>query len=434
MKHWLLPLLCFLLPATVAVAQTSRKAPPPPDVFLRHALDPQTAAALSSLVVRFNDAEAKRRQRGGRIVLEDAQGLADKSRLPHMAFFNQDDMPLLFDAQPRFRPLHQVMAAARQPFNPRTFHPQASDPVEDSAGRIQALPLGLSLPVLFYNQAAFAQAGIDPQAPPKTWWQLQETAGALRDAGFGCPLTSARFTWVHVENVAAQQGEPHALRRGKTQQLALNNLVNVKHLALLTTWHRSLYFAYSGPGREGEARFASGECAMLTGESAFFKQLRHAQPDFPLGVAPLPHYDDVHGARPLHALPDGAALWVLAGGNPAQQALVARFITFLMRAENQREWVRTTGFLPMTPAAAQALGEAGAAPSLLALAQARLPMTARHTGRTKPAATRTRVRHIMAEEIELVWAGVKPPKLALDTAVQRTASVLAPPPPGRPGR
>jgi len=433
MKRLMLTVLLCACPGFAALGQSQRKAPPPPpppqEVVLRHALSGPSLAALSELVVRFNDQEAQRRGGSGRVTLEDALGLADKSRLPHMAFFDPSDVLTLFDTKPRFRPMHQVMAAGKQRFDPRAFYPQMSDAVEDIAGRMQALPLGLSLPVLFYNQAAFVRAGLDPHAPPKTWWELQEVAGALRDAGFGCPLTSSRFAWVHLENVAAQHGEPHAVKNGKVNRLALNNLVNVKHIALLTSWHKSHYFVYSGPGREGDGRFASGECAMLTGESALFAQLRREAPDFPLGVAVLPHYDDVYGVRPAHVLPDGASLWVLAADRPAELAVVARFIAFLLQPEQQREWVRATGFLPMTPAAVQALREAGADPSLLARAAARLSMPARHAGRTKAGFDRSRIRNILAEEIEFVWGGTKPPKLALDTAVARSAAVLAPPPP-----
>lgn len=423
--------------AKPAAAKAQRPLPPPPpprEIVLRHALAGAPLDALATLVLGFNDAEAKRRQGAGRIVLEDVHGLADKARLPHVALFDQDDMATLFDTRPRFLPLHRVMATGGQRFDARSFYPQVSDAVEDVAGRMQALPLGLSLPVLFYNKAAFARAGLDPEHPPKTWWELQEAAGALREAGFKCPLTSSRFAWVHVENVAAQHDEPHAVKNGKVDQLALNNLVNVKHLALLTSWHKSHYFVWSGPGREGDGRFASGECAMLTGESALFAQLRRAQPDFPLGVAVLPHYDDVYGVRPVQVLPDGAALWVLAADKPPELAIVARFIAFLLQAENQREWVRTTGFLPMTPTAVQALREGGADPSLLARAEARLSMPVRQAGRTKTGFDRSRIRHILSEEIEFVWGGAKPPKLALDTAVQRSAPVLAPPPPPPPRR
>ncbi|MEW6513143.1 MAG: extracellular solute-binding protein [Pseudomonadota bacterium] len=435
MKQTLMKLaMCTLLavPTVMFAApkgKTAASAPAPAapqEVVLRHALAGLPLDTLSTLVIRFNDEEARRKSGSGRIRLEDLQGVADKSHLPHLALFDQDDAMEMFDSRPRFRPLHQVMATGKQAFDLKHFYPQMFDTVDDIAGKMQALPLALSLPVLFYNKAAFAKAGLDPEVPPQTWWEVQDYAGKLRDSGSKCPLTSSRFAWVHVENVAAQHAEPLVVKQGKQDQLALNNLVNVKHMALLTSWQKSFYFIYSGPGREGDDRFANGECAMLTGESALYARLAKQKPNFPFGVAVLPHYDDVYGARPTHVLPDGAALWVLAADKKPEQEVIARFITFLMRPDVQRDWVRATGFLPMSPAAVQALRDSGGNPKLLAQAEARLSMPKRDAARTKNGYGRSRIRNILNEEIEFVWGNQKPPKAALDAAVARAAPILVP--------
>lgn len=417
-----------LLSAALAAPKPAKVSPPPPptEVVLRHALAGRALDTLATLVLRFNDSEAKLKRGGGRIRLEDAQGLTDKSRLPHLAIFDEDEAQAVFDTRPRFLPLSRVMAAAGRPFDDKAFYPQMIDAVDDLAGKMQALPLAMSLPVLFYNKDAFAKAKLDVDNPPRTWWELQEAAGALRDAGFTCPLTSSRFAWVHVENVAAQHGEPLVTKSGKLNRLALNNMVNVKHLALLTSWHKSFYFIYSGPGREGDDRFVSGECAMLTGESALYSRIVREKPDFPLGITLLPHYDDVYGVKPTHVLPDGAALWVLAADKKPERQVIARFIAFLLQPEVQREWVRATGFLPMTPAAMQALREAGVDSRVLALAEQRLSNPQRDAARTKSGFGKSRIRNILNEEVEFVWGNQKPPKEALDQVVARAAPVLAP--------
>ncbi len=415
----------------VQAAPKAAKAPPPPpepqEIVLRHGLSGAPLDMLATLVLRFNDAEAKPKAGNGRIQLEDVQGVADKGRLPQLALFDQEDALAMFGTRPRFRPLHQVMAAGKQNFDAKHFYPQMIDAVDDLAGRMQALPLAMSLPALFYNKTAFAKAGLDPAVLPKTWWELQEVAGKLRDAGFACPLTSSRFAWVHLENVAAQHNEPLVVKNGKQEQLALNNLVNVKHMALLTSWQKSLYFIYSGPGIEGDERFAKGECAMLTGESALYARLVRHKPDFQFGVAVLPYYDDVYGVTPSRVLPDGMALWVLAVDKKPEQLVIARFIAFLMKPDVQREWVRATGFLPMSSAAVQALREAGGNPALLAQAEARLSMPKRDAQRTKYGFGRSRIRNILNEEVEFVWGNQKPPKAALDTAVSRAAPILSNP-------
>jgi len=428
-----LGLLCatgaLAAPKTTRPAKQPPAPPTPQELVLRHTLSGDALGALATLVVRFNDNEAKGKKDIGRILLEDSQSVMDKARLPHLAIFDQDDAVAVFDGRPRFLPLNKVMETSGQRFDTKQFYPQMSDAVNDLAGKMQALPLGMSLPVLFYSKEVFSKAKLDPNNPPQTWWQLQEVAGVLRDAGWKCPLTSSRFSWVHLENVASQHGEPMVVKNGKQDQLALNNMVNVKHMSLLTSWYKSNYFIYSGPGREGDEKFANGECAMLTGESALYARLKKTMPNPDVGITLLPHYDDVYGARPTHVLPDGLALWVLAADNKPERQVIGRFINFLLQPDVQREWVRTTGYLPMTPVAVQVLRETGGNPVLLDQTEKRLSMTTREAARTRnEGGGRSRIRAILDEEVAFVWGNLKPPKEALDTAVMRAGAVLAPVP------
>jgi sn-glycerol 3-phosphate transport system substrate-binding protein len=386
-------------------------------VTLRHALDGRALDSLATLVVRFNDEQKGK----AKVVLQDRGGVDDPRKLPQMALLEADDSQSFFASQPRFRPLAQVMAEAGEKLDAGRFFPQIADAVDDAAGRLQALPLGLSLPVLFYSKEAFVKAGLDPERPPKTWWEVQKAAGALFDAGYRCPLTSSRFNWIHLENVSSQHGEPILLRSGGRAQL--NSMVHVKHIALLSSWNKSSYFQYFGPGNEADARFASGECAMLTGESTLYAELARAG-HFAFGVADLPYYDDVYGATPYNVLPDGAALWVLASHGKADYRVVARFASFLLRPENQRDWVRATGYLPMTPAAIEALKSAGVAPAILDAAQRRLSAPRLAAARPPSGPWRDRLHEILDEEIVFVWKNTKPAKEALDTAMLRANADL----------
>ncbi|MDP2795431.1 MAG: extracellular solute-binding protein [Sulfurisoma sp.] len=392
------------------------------EITLRHDLAGQPLDALATLVVRFNGEQKGK----ARIVLQDLkglQGLADRQQPPHLALLDPDDNQQFFGTSPRFLPLHQIMAASKLKLEAKAFFPQMAAAVDDLTGRIQALPLAHALPVLFYNRDAFIRAGLDPDNPPKTWWEVQTAAGKLFDAGFKCPLTSSRFAWVHLDNMSSQHGEPVLAKDGKTDRVALNTLVHVKHIALLASWQKSFYFHYFGPGREGDAKFMSGECSMLTGESPLYRELQKST-GFRFGVVELPHYDDVRGARPADVLPDGAALWALPGKHKGEYAVVARFVEFMMKPENQREWVQATGFLPMTPAAVDALKAAGAPPALLDRAVKRLTVTPSVNERTKHGAGRSRIRGILNEEIEFVWGNQKPAMEALDTAMARVNGVV----------
>jgi sn-glycerol 3-phosphate transport system substrate-binding protein len=402
---------CLVLAWSLADAQ---------ELVLRHSMQGKALDALSTLVLRFNDEQNGK----GRIRLEDLAGVSDKQRLPHLALLDPDDRQQFFDTLPRFKPLYEVMKEGGAKFDPSPFFPQMVDAVDDLTGRMQSLPVALAIPVLFYNKDAFRKAGLDPNLPPKTWWEVQKTAGALFDAGFKCPLTTSRFAWVHVENVSSQHGEPMLSKVGNNERVMLNQLVNVKHIALLASWQKSRYFHYFGPGREGDRKFLSGECVMLTGESSLYAELSSRLP-FAVGVAGMPYYDDVRGARPTEVLPDGASLWFLPGKKKDEYTLAARFVSFLLRPEMQREWVQATGFLPMTRVSAEALRTAGTSPAVLDLVEKRLSMPKQSLARTKTGFGRNRAREILGEEIEFVWKNTKPAKEALDTATTRANAATA---------
>jgi sn-glycerol 3-phosphate transport system substrate-binding protein len=389
------------------------QAAPAQEVVLRHALGGAGLDVLSTLVLRFNDEQKGK----AKVVLQDLSGVADRQHLPHMALLDEADARQFFDTRPRFRPLADVMKEAGQNVASAMFLPQIADAVDDLRGRPQALPLGMMLPVLFYRKDAFTKAGLDPETPPKTWWELQQAAGKLHDAGFACPLTVSRFAWVHLENLSSQHGQP-ALARGRGgDRFAFNNMVHVKHLALLASWHKSRYFHYFGPDREGDAKFLAGECAMITGESGLHAELKGTGHAY--GVAALPYYEDFYGVKPADVLPDGSALWVLPGKKKDEYKVVARFVAFLLRPAVQGEWVRGTGFLPMTPAALGELARAGVSPAVLEAARRRLSMSTQPGVRAKAGLGRSRLRTILAEEVEFVWSNVKPAKEALDTAMER---------------
>ena len=386
------------------------------EIILRHAFAGPALDTLASLVLRFND---EQKGRAG-VLLQDLSGLDEDARrqLPHLALLDDDDSMAFFGTRPRFKMLYQVMAESGAKLDVKHFFPLAADAVDDTLGRLQALPLGLSMPVLMWNKDVYRHAGLAPDIAPKTWWELQEQAGRLRDAGVKCPYTSSRFAWVHMENLSSQHGEAFAAReKNGNTQVALNRMVNVKHIALMASWYKSRYLHYFGSGDQSDRKFLSGECAILTGESSLYAKAMHA--GFAVGVSELPYYDDVRDATPAKVLPDGVALWVLANHKKKEYQLAARFISFMLRPQVQVEWVRATGYLPMTPAAVEALKAAGVEPTLLDAATRRLSERKTVTTRTKHGAGLNRMREILNEEIADVWADRKPAKEALDTAMRR---------------
>ena len=169
-----------------------------------------------------------------------------------------------------------------------------------------ALPVNTARPLLYYNRDAFRRAGLDPGAPPRTWYEMARTLGALAESGQACSYTTAWPSWVLLGGNGGQ----------------FDRQLLVRWVSMLASWQSAGYFRYSGRLDEAEARFASGECAVLTGASTSAPELeRRAR--FDLGVAPLPVYEDFSAAAP--ALPaTRAALWA-----ERRSVGIARFSAFL---------------------------------------------------------------------------------------------------------
>ncbi len=381
------------------------------EVDFYHQLDSARAAKLAHLVDHFNSQSKEYRVR---LVHQASDGTP--------AVLNLATPESVLDFANRrgsFQPLHRVMATAKEKFDGKQFSPELRVRVADARGNLNALPLAMSTPVLFYNKAAFRKAGLDPEKPPKTWWEMQDMAGKLFDSGLRCPYTSSWQSWVHIDNTSALNAGEISGPKGT---LAFNGLVQVKHIALLASWHKSSYFKYFGRRDEADRHFAAGECGMLTSSSAAAPMLRES-PALDVGVAPLPYYDDVYGA-PKHTLADGASIWIGAGKKPAEYKAAAKFVSYLVAPEMQVEIVKMGGYLPMTPVARAVANSKLLGPDLVGLNVAYGQL--KQEGATHPLRVSQiePVRIIVDEELEAVWEGRKPAKEALDTAVLRGNAVL----------
>jgi sn-glycerol 3-phosphate transport system substrate-binding protein len=198
----------------------------------------------------------------------------------------------------------------------------------------------------------------------------------------------------------------------------------VRWISMLSSWSKSGYFTYSGRGNEAEARFAAGECAVLTSSSASYPELRR-RAKFDLAVAQLPYYDDFYEA-PQNTLFGGAALWALAGKPKHEYRGVAEFLAYLAWPEVQAEWSKTTGDLPLTQAAYELARQQSfyAAHPMYEIAVSQLRRQPTADSRGIRLARLQRIRDIIDEELELVWKGSKAPLDALNTAVRRGNDLL----------
>ncbi|TDN47499.1 carbohydrate ABC transporter substrate-binding protein (CUT1 family) [Azoarcus indigens] len=403
-------------PASKAPAKPAAKATEPVQLEIVHQLPPARAAALKELVERFNasskDAKVEIVSRDWRV-----------GTIPDLLILDGAEEDAFVAGKPRYKPLHAMMREAGVPL--QALRPPAMmtrTPV-DTKGQLLALPVGLSTPVLFLNKDAFRRAGMNPDATPiATWFDLQQALGRLADAGQSCPYTVAEPGRVMVENLSAWHNEPVAAVRGKALAPSFNGMFQVKHVAMMASWHRASYLRIFDRG-EAERRFAAGDCAVIAASSADWTDFRRQQ-TVDVGVSRLPYYDDFPGA-PQNTLADGPALWAAAGKKPATYKAAARFVSFWLQPENQVAWQRETGYLPLNRAGLLASQSDLLGDDLenvrVAVAQlTNKPVTSDSS--SQPVVERERVRRILDEELAFVWADRKPAKEALDTAVLRAGA------------
>ncbi|SDD86055.1 ABC transporter substrate-binding protein [Auraticoccus monumenti] len=76
----------------------------------------------------------------------------------------------------------------------------AVNQVVESEGRSYGVPIGAYSMGLLYNRALFAEAGLDPDAPPATWEEVREAARAIDERtdaqGYGSMTVDATGGWV----------------------------------------------------------------------------------------------------------------------------------------------------------------------------------------------------------------------------------------------
>jgi sn-glycerol 3-phosphate transport system substrate-binding protein len=429
-------LFCSLLPAvgtaadspTVVAATTPKgkapaaKAPAKADrcdgIELSQQLGGSKSASLDDLVARFNETSKE-------CPIKISERSWSEGALPGMMILGGEEEERFLTGAPRYRPLFDVMKTAGEPL--QTLKPPAMmtrRPV-DAQGRLLALPVALSTPVLYFNEDAFKKVGLNPDAPPKTWMELQAALGQLIDSGVRCPYTVANPGEVIIDNTSAWHNEPVVVKHGKGEGLAINGFLQIKHVAMLSSWYKSKYLHIFGRGSEAEQHFLSGECAVIAAPSSSLPDFR-SQAHFTVGVSTLPYHDDFPGA-PQNTLLDGSSLWVAAGRSPVEYKTIARFVRFWLEPQNQVAWQRDTAFIPLNRA-----GVAAAAQSELLKDELESVRVAgselTHKAPTEASsasllASKASVRRIVDEELEAVWANRKPAKEALDTAVTRVGTV-----------
>jgi sn-glycerol 3-phosphate transport system substrate-binding protein len=420
--------------AAVAAIAFASPASAATDIMWWHAMSGQLGRQLEKLAADFNASQSEYRivpsYKGNYTETVTAAIFAFRSRSqPAIVQVNEIGTATMMAAKGAIYPVYELMRDQKEAFSSSTYLPAVAGYYADVAGNLLSFPFNASTPILYYNKTMFRDAGLDPDAPPKTWPDLGLAAMRLREHGAACGFTTSWPSWINVENFSAFHNLPIATRAngfdGLDAVLNFNNAVEVRHINQLAQWQTSRVFDYSGRGQAAEPRFQNGECGIFIGSSATRADIK-ANSKFEVGYGMMPYWPDVSGA-PQNTIIGGATLWVLRDRPRAEYKGVAKFFAYLSRPDVQAAWHQNTGYLPITRAAYDLTREQrfydrnpGAA---IAFEQVTLkPPT--ENSRGLRLGSFVLIRDVIEDELEQTFVGKKSAQAALDSAVERGNRLL----------
>ncbi|MDP3310920.1 MAG: extracellular solute-binding protein, partial [Polaromonas sp.] len=207
--------------------------------------------------------------------------------------------------------------------------------------------------------------------------------------------------------------------KGLDTRLSFNSPLHVRHIENLANMSKQGLFVYKGRGNAADATFVSGECAMTTGSSALYGNIKR-NAKFASGIGALPYYPDVAGA-PQNTVIGGASLWVMSGKKADEYKGVAQFFAHLSKADEAAKSHQRTGYLPLTKASYELTEKSNFYKQNPGTDVSVTQMIRKTTDKSRGIrlGNFVQIRAINDEELEQVWAGKKSAKEALDTAVKR---------------
>lgn len=217
-------------------------------------------------------------------------------------------------------------------------------------GEIWSVPFQRSTAVLYYNREAFAEAGLDPEQPPRTWAEMVAQAEALlqRDAagnvtrwGVSIPSSGAQWMYGALTNQAG-----HRLMNEAGDEVWFDAPGAIEPLQL---WYDLAHVHGVMPAGIIDwgalpAEFMAGRTAMMWQTTGNLTRLRNEAP-FDFGVAHLPGKDG-----PASVV-GGGNLYIFADISEAEKQAALTFVKWLTQPELAADWSIRTGYVATSPEA-----------------------------------------------------------------------------------
>ncbi len=299
---------------------------------------------------------------------------------------------------------------------------------ETSTGDLFSQPYNGSTLIFYANMEMLRGAGVEEV--PQSWEGVMEAARQMKAAGVECPFTSDAHPWRVLEQFSARHGAPIATNNngygGLDAKYTFNEGPVADHMRNLSKWREEGLVKLDQDTVAGKynAAFNAGECAMMEASTASYGAAYAALGD-KVRITMAPMYD---GVDRRNTLIGGAAIWVMKGHDDADYEAAISFLNFVRDEDQQIEFTRRTGFMPVTKAALASLVASGKADTLeFATAEmgvASLNQPGDENSRGIRLGFFVQFREIFKEETQKAFNGDQTMQAALDSAVSRGNELL----------
>ena len=210
-------------------------------------------------------------------------------------------------------------------------------------GKIYSIPFQRSTMVLFYNKDAFAEVGLDPEAPPETWEEVVEYGQKLTNEnryGVGLALNSGSAQWAFTGFCLQNSVNGENLMTDDGKQVLFDTPENVEALQFWLDLQNK--YQIMAPGivqwTDLPTQFLAGEVAMIyhtTGNMANINE----NAEFEFGAAFLP------GNKRVAAPTGGGNFYISIGISEERVQAAWEFIKFATDTERAAQWSLDTGYV-----------------------------------------------------------------------------------------
>jgi sn-glycerol 3-phosphate transport system substrate-binding protein len=232
--------------------------------------------------------------------------------------------------------------------------------------------MNVSTPVLYFNKAHFAQAGLDPENPPDTLEEMYEAAKTLKETGVSeKPFSFRASRWYFETWLTGIGGEIVNNDDGRSGLATEATFATPEADDLMTSLQRMNdegllnVFAATEGGIDQFLALVTQDSSMLVETSTASTTIRDALSgsvtaeqagvDFDVSNVDLSVLVPGTGAFPGiesagRVFPSGGAFYILNTSEPEQQAASWRFLEFMLDPANAKTWLFSGGYLPVVKA------------------------------------------------------------------------------------